>query len=132
MKITDVKLSEPIYIPFRQMADAINVLPTAMTCTFLQISTDGGITGITPAGGGALSKVLIEGVLKAQVIGEDPLNTERIWDKMYWATLLYHMRGAEGDIDVFVTEYKRHIAVASLTTSLSTRWWLDYGSYLTF
>jgi len=25
-----------------------------------------------------------------------------------WATLLYHMRDAAGDIDVFVTEYKRH------------------------
>jgi len=93
MKITDVKLSELIYIPFRQMADAINVLPTAMTYAFLQISTDGGMIGITPAGG-ALGKVLIEGVLKSQVIGEDPLNTERIWDKMYWATMQYGRRGA--------------------------------------
>ena len=45
MKIIDVKLTDPVYIPFRQMADAINTLPTAMTYTFLQISTDEGKIG---------------------------------------------------------------------------------------
>jgi hypothetical protein len=49
MKIIDVKLSDLVYIPIRQMTDAINVLPTAMTYTFLQVFTDEGITGIGPA-----------------------------------------------------------------------------------
>ncbi|GAH64346.1 unnamed protein product [marine sediment metagenome] len=31
MKIMDVKLSDPVYSPLRQMTDAINILPTAMT-----------------------------------------------------------------------------------------------------
>ncbi|MBA7615847.1 hypothetical protein ES703_23136 [subsurface metagenome] len=31
MKIMDVKLSDPVCIPLRQMTDAINILPTAMT-----------------------------------------------------------------------------------------------------
>ena len=70
MKITDVRLSDPVYIPFRQMADAINILPTAMPYSFLKVSTDEGITGIAPTGGGELEKVVIEGVLKKQVIGE--------------------------------------------------------------
>ena len=113
MKITDVEISEPIYIPFRQMSDAINVLPTAMTYAFLQISTDEGITGITPVGGGALSRVLIEGALKPQVIGEDPLNTERIWDKMYWATLQYGRRGvaisAMSAMDIAIWDLKGKI-----------------------
>ncbi|GAG45771.1 unnamed protein product, partial [marine sediment metagenome] len=51
MKIADVQLSDPAYIPFRQMADAINVLPTAMSYLFLQVFTDEGITGIGPAHG---------------------------------------------------------------------------------
>ena len=94
MKITDVQLSDPAYIPFRQMADAINVLPTAMSYSFLQVFTDEGITGIGPAHGGALNRAIIEGMLKPQVIGEDPLDTERIWGKMYWATLQSGRRGA--------------------------------------
>ncbi len=83
MKIIDVKLFDPVYIPVRQMADAIAVLPTAMTLTFLQVFTDEGMTGIGTARDGALNKVLIEDSLKPYVIGEDPLNTERIWEKMY-------------------------------------------------
>ena len=49
MKIIDMKLSDPVYIPFRQMTDAINVFPTAWTYTFLQVFTDEGMTGIGPA-----------------------------------------------------------------------------------
>ena len=94
MKIIDVKLSDPVYIPVRQMTDAINVLPTAMTYTFLQVFTDEGMTGIVPAQGGALNKVLIEDLLKPYVIGEDPLNTERIWEQMYWGSLSSGRRGA--------------------------------------
>jgi len=94
MKIIDMKLSDPVYIPIRQMTDAINALPTAMTYTFLQVFTDEGMTGIGPIHGGTLNRVLIEDSLKPYVIGEDPLNTERIWEKMYWATLQYGRRGA--------------------------------------
>lgn len=94
MKITDLQISEPVYIPFRQMTDAINTLPTAMSYAFLHVSTDEGVSGINLIRGGALNKVLIEDILKSQVIGEDPLNTERIWSKMYWATLQYGRRGA--------------------------------------
>ncbi len=94
MKITDVKLSDPVYIPFRQMTDAINVVSTARTLAFLQVFTDEGMTGIGPTHGGTLSRVLIEGSLKPYVIGEDPLNTERIWDKMYWGSLSRGRRGA--------------------------------------
>jgi len=94
MKIIDVKLSDPVYIHVRQMTDAINVLPTAMAYTFLQVFTDEGITGIVPVQGGALNKILIEDLLKPYVIGEDPLNTERIWEKMYWGSLSSGRRGA--------------------------------------
>ena len=94
MKIIDVKLSDPVYIPFRQMTDAINTLPTAMTYSFLRLLTDEGVTGLSITEGGALNRVLIEGSLKPCLIGEDPLNNERIWEKMYWASLQYGRRGA--------------------------------------
>jgi len=94
MKITDVKLTDPMYIPFRQMTDAINTLPTTMAYTSVQVLTDEGITGISLVRSGSLNRVLIEEMLKPQAIGEDPLNNERIWEKMYWATLQYGRRGA--------------------------------------
>ena len=113
MKIIDVKLSDPVYIPVRQMTDAINVLPTAMTYTFLQVFTDEGMTGIGPASGGALNKVLIENSLKPYVIGEDPLNTERIWEKMYWGSLSSGRRGAAisaiSAIDIAIWDLKGKI-----------------------
>jgi len=113
MKIIDVKLSDPVYIPVRQMTDAINVLPTAMTYTFLQVFTDEGMTGIVPAGGGALNKVLIEDLLKPYVIGEDPLNTERIWEQMYWGSLSSGRRGAAisaiSAIDIAIWDLKGKI-----------------------
>ena len=113
MKITDIKLSDPVYIPTIQMADAINILPTTTTYTFLQVFTDEGITGIGPTRGGALSKVLIEDMLTPYVIGEDPLNSERIWEKMYWASLQYGRRGAAvsaiSAIDIAIWDLKGKI-----------------------
>jgi len=110
MKITDMKLSDPVYIPKRHTADAINVLPDITAYRFLQVFTDEGITGISPVGAMA---VLIEGLLKPQVVGEDPLNTERIWEKMYWATLNYGRRGAAistiGAIDIAIWDLKGKI-----------------------
>ena len=93
MKIIDVKISEPVYIPFRQMADAINTIPTVVSYSFVHLLTDEGPSGISITGGGKLNTVLIEG-LKPYLIGEDPLNNERIWEKMYWATLQEGRRGA--------------------------------------
>ena len=113
MKIIDVKLSDPVYIPVRQMTDAINVLPTTMTYTCLQVFTDEGVTGIVPAQGGALNKALIEDLLKPYVIGEDPLNTERIWEKMYWGSLSSGRRGvaisAISAIDIAIWDLKGKI-----------------------
>ncbi len=110
MKITDVKLSDPVYVSSRQMGDAINTVPASRPLTFLQVFTDEGITGISPGGGMA---AFIEGVLKPYVIGEDPLNTERIWEKMYWGSLQSGRRGAAvaaiGAIDIAIWDLKGKI-----------------------
>ena len=90
MKITDIRQSAPVFVSIREMADAINVLPGVMAYGFLEVHTDEGITGISPGGGMA---AFIEN-LKPYVIGEDPLNSERIWEKMYWGCLASGRRGA--------------------------------------
>jgi L-alanine-DL-glutamate epimerase-like enolase superfamily enzyme len=45
----------------------------------LEIHTDEGLVGAALGG----SRAIAEGPLRAAVLGEDPLNTERLWDKMY-------------------------------------------------
>jgi len=113
MKITDLKVSDPIYVPFTPMTDAINTIPTAMAYMFLDVLTDEGITGVSITYGGSLTKVLIEDTLKPMVIGEDPLNSERIWEKMYWATLQYGRRGAAisaiSTVDIAIWDLKGKI-----------------------
>jgi L-alanine-DL-glutamate epimerase-like enolase superfamily enzyme len=116
MKITDVKLSEALYIPLRHMEISTAVVPNFLTTPFLQIFTDEGITGISPTAGEMsydLSKVLIENILKSQVVGEDPLNTERIWNKMYWASLMWGRKGATlsaiSAIDIAIWDLKGKI-----------------------
>jgi len=113
MKITDLKVSDPIYVPFTPMTDAINTLPTAMAYMFLDVLTDEGITGVSITYGGSIAKVLIEDMLKPVVVGEDPLNSERIWEKMYWASLQYGRRGAAmlaiSTVDIAVWDLKGKI-----------------------
>lgn len=113
MKITDLKVSDPIYVPFKPTTDAINTLPTAMTYMFLYVLTDEGITGLSITYGGSLAKALIEDLLKPVVVGEDPINSERIWEKMYWATLQYGRRGAAitaiSTVDIAVWDLKGKI-----------------------
>ena len=84
MKITDIKLTDPLFLPTPLQTDAINTLSTVNVYTFCQVFTDEGITGFVPARGGMLNKTLIEEGLKPYVVGEDPMNNERIWSKMYW------------------------------------------------
>lgn len=111
MKITDVKQADPVFIALRKLADAINDIPTVMPHSYLQVFTDEGISGISPVGG---NPDIIEHVLKPYVIGEDPLNTERIWEKMYWGCLQQSgRRGAAieslGAIDVAIWDLKGKI-----------------------
>lgn len=109
MKITDIRQSGPVVVSTRQLADATNVLPGVMSYGFLEVLTDEGITGISPGGGMA---AFIEN-LKPYVIGEDPLNSERIWEKMYWGCLASGRRGAAisaiSAIDIAIWDLKGKI-----------------------
>jgi L-alanine-DL-glutamate epimerase-like enolase superfamily enzyme len=94
MKITDIKISNTFYVPCAPQQDAITSIPGLNTHIFCEIFTDEGLSGFVPASGGNITKVLIEELLKPYVVGEDPMNNERIWSKMYWGSLAGGRRGA--------------------------------------
>ena len=122
MKITDIKLSDPWYSNVRSMGDATVSVPGVLASTILTVYTDEGVTGIVPVndpivllGDDAMSlqKVLVEQAFKPLIVGEDPLDTERIWDKMYWGSIRWGRRGIAlavlGAIDIAVWDLKGKI-----------------------
>ena len=70
--------------------DAINYGGDYILWTFTEILTDEGITGIAP---GAISADMLN-ILKTVVIGEDPMNVQKIWDRMYWKCFNEGRKGA--------------------------------------
>jgi len=90
MKITEIKYTEKIYglrdgqavwnneLPW---CDAINYATDVITFQAFEVLTDDGITGLSPIHEGPLPPRLTEAI-----IGEDPMNIDRLWDKMHWAT----------------------------------------------
>jgi D-arabinonate dehydratase len=95
LKITDVEMSKPISVPLRLTAgDAINRDMNVRSSATVKVSTDEGVSGICRCSGSEWSRTLIDTVLKSVVVGEDPLNFQRIWDNMYWATFNFGLKGA--------------------------------------
>jgi L-alanine-DL-glutamate epimerase-like enolase superfamily enzyme len=96
MRITDIKVSEPYLYPMaRELADQINRhTGRGQRQAYLEVFTDEGIIGASPCGADAVTKALVEDVLKRKIVGEDPFNVERIWEKMWWATFNFGRRGA--------------------------------------
>ncbi len=94
MKITDIKpyprpvvgkvLGEPVF------RDAINYGGNLILWTFTEITTDEGITGITPF---HIAPDMLA-LLKPAVVGQDPMNVQRIWDRMYWRCFNEGRKGA--------------------------------------
>jgi D-arabinonate dehydratase len=122
MKVTDIKLSKPWFSSARPMADATVEVPGMRSNMILEVTTDEGISGITPITDpivqigqedASLIKVLVENAFKPLVIGEDPLDTEKIWDKMYWGSVRWGRRGialtALGYIDIALWDLKGKI-----------------------
>ena len=60
------------------------------------ITTDNGVTGYGFCGGGTAvsGKELIERHFKNFLIGQDPFDTEALWDKMYKSSVVFGRKGA--------------------------------------
>ena len=120
MKITDVKLTDPWYSNVAVTTDATVENSTIRANALVKISTDEGLTGFVAfnepqigPGGASLNKLLVEHAFKPLIVGEDPLDTERIWDKMYWGTVRWGRRGVAlsviGAIDIALWDLKGKI-----------------------
>jgi D-galactarolactone cycloisomerase len=68
---------------------------TARVTSLVLIHTDSGETGIGAAYSHPdLVRTIVEGNLRAHLIGEDPANIDAIWDKLYGLTRWYGRKGA--------------------------------------
>jgi len=95
MKITDVTTIMLSY-PNEPLMSSIEYIDKRNTL-LVKIHTDKKIMGIGEASsfGGplAVTRMIIEKELKPYLLGEDPLNIERLWDKMYQRTFFHGRRG---------------------------------------
>ena len=94
-------MTNPLYLPpfpdlnYHRGDSRQSIAPplTGRAC-FLCVHTDVGITGVSP---GSLSPVIssfVFDVFKPLVVGEDPFQVEKIWEKCYWSQLGSARRGA--------------------------------------
>jgi L-alanine-DL-glutamate epimerase-like enolase superfamily enzyme len=113
VKITDIRITPPLYVPAKPQQDAICSIPAVSVQQFCEIETDEGVTGRVPAPGGSLARLLVEEALKPYVVGQDPMDHERIWQRMYWGMISQGRRGAVmaaiGILDTAVWDLKGRI-----------------------
>jgi len=97
MKITDV---EAIHLSLAKVEERADGTQDTL---IVKVHTDAGITGIGEVDSSPhVAKAIIEAPtshsiahgLKYLVVGEDPLEIEKIWDKMYHGSIYYGRRGA--------------------------------------
>jgi L-rhamnonate dehydratase len=62
---------------------------TSLACCFVEVETDSGLTGhgFTSITEEDVIAQIVNGVAGPAITGDDPLNHERIWDKLYWTLM---------------------------------------------
>ena len=87
MKITDVRIrriSAPQYKPFTNARVRTSYLRSGWTFSIIEVFTDEGVTGISVSHSlHGLSTDIILDYLKPLIVGEDPMNYERLWRRMF-------------------------------------------------
>src|SRR6201996_839458 len=90
MKITGITTKEYRW-PRRKPITNGKHTYTHVTFAVVEIATSDGITGVGLGGGGDIERATIAR-LTPMLIGEDPINVERLWDRM-WVPKLIGRRG---------------------------------------
>jgi len=97
VKITRVEamvLTCPLEKP---IMDATYTLPHR-SAVLVRVDTDEGLSGLGEAayfgGPPMITKMIIEKELQEYLIGEDPLNIEKLWEKMYQRSIKHGRKGA--------------------------------------
>lgn len=93
MKITDVQ-AILISIPLKKPTSTSSKTMTAREYVVTRVQTDEGITGSAYTIGGRVVLTAVNDVLKPLVVGADPFDTERLWEKMFRTTLSLGRKGA--------------------------------------
>ena len=84
MKITDITISEPYYVDLPMQGDARQRWGGPRPYAFLEVTTDEEIAGLSPVSYASEIRTFILDVYKPLILGEDPFEVERIWEKVYW------------------------------------------------
>jgi len=87
MKITSIR-AHAVLLQTRLEITSPAKTPAHQACV-VEIETDSGITGhgITSIGPAVPIKAAIDAVAAPQITGMDPMNNDRIWDRLYWALI---------------------------------------------
>lgn len=90
MKITDISLQEYRWPRAKPITNGKHTY-THVDYALVMIATDQGLTGIGLGHGGEIERAVVKR-LAPLLIGEDPINVERLWQKM-WVPKLIGRRG---------------------------------------
>ncbi len=90
MKITAVTTEEFRWPRHKPISNGLHTY-THSGLALVKIETDAGITGIGLGGGGLIGRATVQHLTKT-LIGEDPIDVERLWHKM-WIPKLIGRRG---------------------------------------
>jgi L-alanine-DL-glutamate epimerase-like enolase superfamily enzyme len=81
-KVTAIPMSAPVPNERRHRTDLGTKVKS--DATLIRVETDSGLTGIGAAlGSPPIVAAIVEHELSAEVVGEDPMFSERIYEKMY-------------------------------------------------
>ena len=95
LRIIDITLTPPFFLDIFRQGDARTTYQTGSRAyTFVKVETDEGITGLCPASPSPEITALILEIYKPQIVGEDPFEVEKIWEKVYWTNYGNVRRGA--------------------------------------
>lgn len=108
MRITEIRARAIKYAPGQVLLRQNLVSPTAVfedhyekswfgpcSAVIVEVTTDEGIVGIGTAGGFTSSpREIIDHHFSHLLVGEDPLNTELLWEKMYRSSVRIGRKGA--------------------------------------
>ena len=86
MRITDIR-SIPVECPLPQPVYDANYIMATKPALLVEVETDAGLVGLGEAAhfGGPMrsTATVIEGELRAHLLGEDPREIERLWEQMH-------------------------------------------------
>ncbi|MBM4419586.1 MAG: mandelate racemase/muconate lactonizing enzyme family protein [Chloroflexi bacterium] len=111
MKITAISTEEFRWPRHKPISNGMHTY-THSGLALVKIETDAGVTGIGLGGGGAIGRATVQ-TLARDLIGEDPIDVERLWHRM-WVPKLIGRRGlttrAISAIDIGLWDIRAKVA----------------------